>query len=47
MHIDAFHILAIDIAAQMWTNVNDQAFLSLLLRLKGCSGTIDAGTNYQ
>ena len=35
MYVDAFDILAIDIAAQVWALVYDEAFFALLLGLVG------------
>ena len=35
MYVDAFDILAIDIAAQVWAFVYDEAFFALLLGLVG------------
>ena len=45
MDVDAFDILAIDIAAQVRAFVYDEAFLALLPGLMGESGTKQAGTN--
>ena len=45
MDVDAFDILAIDIAAQMWAFVYDEAFLALFPGLMGESSAKQAGTN--
>ena len=45
MDVDAFDILAIDIAAQVWTFVYDEAFLALFPGLVSESGAKQAGTN--
>ena len=42
MDVDAFDILAIDIAAQVWALVYDEAFFALLLGLVGEGCTEEA-----
>jgi hypothetical protein len=46
MDVYAFHIFAIDVAAQMGALVNDKAFLSLLGRFVSKGGSKKARPNY-
>ena len=47
MNIDTFNVLAVDVASQMWTNINYQASLALMLGFISSCCTINACTNYQ
>jgi hypothetical protein len=47
MHIDALDVLTIDVAAEVWTLVDDQAPLALAVGFIGVRATIDTGAYNQ
>ena len=47
MHMDALYILAIDIAAKMWSLVDNKALLSILMSQMGKGCAKQPGTYYQ
>ena len=47
MHVDAFHLLAVDITTKVWTLVYYKTFLAHLLSAIGKCGSEQARTNYE